>query len=48
MLTTSTRIRIQEILTRIANGNIVANGPPRQIVSTPEAKKLYFGEDFTI
>ena len=32
----------------IANGNIVANGTPRQIVSTAEAKKLYFGEDFTI
>ena len=32
----------------IANGNIVANGPPRQIVTTAEAKKLYFGEDFTI
>ena len=32
----------------IANGTIVANGTPRQIVSTSEAKKLYFGEDFTI
>lgn len=32
----------------IANGTIVANGTPRQIVSTTEAKKLYFGEDFTI
>tara|TARA_B100001123_G_scaffold394855_1_gene475939 strand:- start:12 stop:776 length:765 start_codon:yes stop_codon:yes gene_type:complete len=32
----------------IANGNIVANGAPRQIVNTVEAKKLYFGEDFTI
>ena len=32
----------------IANGNIVANGTPRQIVNTVEAKKLYFGEDFTI
>ena len=32
----------------IANGNIVANGTPRQIVNTDEAKKLYFGEDFTI
>ena len=32
----------------IANGNIVANGPPRQIVTTAEAKKLYFGEDFRI
>ncbi len=31
----------------IANGNIVANGTPRQIVNTSEAKKLYFGEDFT-
>ncbi len=32
----------------IANGIIVANGAPRQIVNTSEAKKLYFGEDFTI
>jgi len=32
----------------IANGAIVANGTPRQIVNTDEAKKLYFGEDFTI
>jgi len=32
----------------IANGNIVVNGTPRQIVNTDEAKKLYFGEDFTI
>ena len=31
----------------IANGTIVANGTPRQIVNTAEAKKLYFGEDFT-
>jgi len=30
----------------IANGGIVANGTPRQIVTT-ESKKLYFGEDFT-
>ena len=32
----------------IANGIIVANGTPRQIVNTAEAKKLYFGEDFRI
>ena len=32
----------------IANGAIIANGSPRQIVNTAEAKKLYFGEDFTI
>ena len=32
----------------IANGTIIANGPPRQIINTAEAKKLYFGEDFTI
>ena len=32
----------------IANGTIVANGSPRNIVNTPEAKKLYFGEDFKI
>jgi len=30
----------------IANGSIVANGTPRQIVNTTEAKKLYFGENF--
>ena len=30
----------------MANGIIVANGTPRQIVNTSEAKKLYFGEDF--
>ena len=32
----------------IANGSIVANGTPRQIVNTAEAKKLYFGADFTL
>ena len=32
----------------VANGTIVANGTPRDIVNTPEAKKLYFGEDFRI
>ena len=32
----------------LANGTIVANGTPQQIVNTAEAKKLYFGEDFTI
>ena len=32
----------------IANGNIVANGTPRQIVNIAEAKKLYFGENFNI
>jgi len=32
----------------IANGTIVANGTPRQIVNTAEAKKLYFGADFTL
>ncbi|MDC0059607.1 LPS export ABC transporter ATP-binding protein [Pelagibacteraceae bacterium] len=32
----------------VANGTIVANGTPRQIVNTAEAKKLYFGEDFSI
>ena len=31
----------------IANGTIVANGTPREIVNTSEAKKLYFGQDFT-
>ena len=32
----------------IASGTIVANAPPRQIVNTAEAKRLYFGEDFRI
>ena len=32
----------------IANGSIVANGAPRQIANSTEAKKLYFGEDFKI
>ena len=31
----------------IANGRIVANGTPRQIVNTTDAKKLYFGENFS-
>jgi len=31
----------------IANGTIVANGTPRQIVNTADAKKLYFGEHFS-
>ncbi|MBA1338553.1 MAG: lipopolysaccharide export system ATP-binding protein [Pelagibacterales bacterium] len=30
----------------LANGTIVANGTPREIVNTTETKKLYFGEDF--
>ena len=32
----------------IANGTIIANGPPRQIVNTAEAQKLYFGSDFKL
>ena len=32
----------------VAGGIIVANGTPREIVNTTEAKKLYFGEDFRI
>jgi len=32
----------------IANGSIIANGTPKQIVNTTEAKRLYFGENFTI
>ena len=32
----------------IANGTIVADGPPRQIATSAEAKRLYFGEDFKI
>ena len=32
----------------LANGTIVANGPPKQIVATAEAQKLYFGSDFKL
>ena len=32
----------------LANGEIVANGPPRKIVSTTEAQRLYFGSDFKL
>ena len=32
----------------IANGTIVVNGSPNQIINTAEAKKLYFGENFKI
>jgi len=32
----------------IANGTIVADGAPRQIAMSKEAKRLYFGEDFRI
>ena len=32
----------------IANGNIVADGAPRKIANSAEAKRLYFGEDFRI
>ena len=32
----------------IANGTIVADGAPRQIANSSEAKRLYFGEDFKI
>ena len=32
----------------IANGNIVADGTPRKIANSEEAKRLYFGEDFKI
>jgi len=31
----------------MANGTIVAEGTPREIVNTAQAKKLYFGENFT-
>ena len=30
----------------ISNGNIVADGAPRNIANSTEAKRLYFGEDF--
>ena len=32
----------------IANGIIVANGSPKQIVNTDEAQRLYFGADFKL
>ena len=32
----------------IANGTIVADGAPREIANSAEAKRLYFGEDFKI
>ena len=32
----------------LASGTIVANGPPRQIVNTAEAQRLYFGSDFKL
>jgi len=32
----------------IANGTIVADGAPRAIANSSEAKRLYFGEDFRI
>ena len=32
----------------IANGTIVADGSPRTIANSTEAKRLYFGEDFKI
>ena len=32
----------------LASGNICAEGSPRQISSSAEAKRLYFGEDFRI
>ena len=41
-------LSVVDIAYVIANGIIVANGPPRQIVNTSEAKKLYFGEDFSL
>ena len=32
----------------LASGAIVANGPPKQIVNTAEAQRLYFGSDFKL
>ena len=32
----------------LASGNICAEGSPRQISNSAEAKRLYFGEDFRI
>ena len=32
----------------IANGSIIANGTPRQVVSTSLARDQYFGKDFTL
>ena len=30
----------------LANGHIVADGPPKKIVNTADAQRLYFGSDF--
>ena len=32
----------------LANGMIIANGTPRQIVGTSLAREQYFGKDFTL
>ena len=32
----------------LANGTIVANDSPRRLVNHPEARRLYFGEDFSL
>ena len=32
----------------LANGSIIANGPPRQIVRTAAAREKYFGKDFIL
>ena len=37
-----------QLLSVVDRAYVIANGTPRQIVNTDEAKKLYFGEDFTI
>jgi len=32
----------------VANGSVIADGAPREIATSREAKRLYFGEDFRI
>jgi lipopolysaccharide export system ATP-binding protein len=32
----------------ISDGEVVASGNPRQIINDPKAKKLYFGENFSL
>ena len=32
----------------ISGGEIVASGNPRQIINDAQAKKLYFGENFSL
>ena len=37
-----------QLLSVVDRAYVIANGTPRQIVNTAEAKRMYFGEDFSI